>query len=100
MPGQISEYKSGRYVPLFGLISSLTVNAPLCLRSTMDKDYKDLCNGCIRMMAPAMGRIKNRDNDLESSLLVDATNTFVVPFPWNQEVVKISPLKSMMLPRT
>ena len=69
MPGQISEYKSGRYVPLFGLISSLTVNAPLCLRSTMDKDYKDLCNGCIRMMAPAMGRIKNRDNDLESSLV-------------------------------
>ncbi|MBQ7701687.1 MAG: hypothetical protein IJT54_04710 [Candidatus Methanomethylophilaceae archaeon] len=68
VPGGLYRFKSKSYAPLFTLIRSIEEKVPESIMATIDLDYKDLCNGTIRMMAPAMGRIRNRDENLESSL--------------------------------
>lgn len=61
--------RKGRlFTGLFDLVDAMIASSPDFLRYYVREDMRDMSYGRIAVNAPAMGEIRNRDDDLESSL--------------------------------
>ena len=60
-------FKGAPCAPLFELIEIMIRDLPKLYRQYVDLDYKDMVHDNVRVIAPALGRISNRDSNLNAS---------------------------------
>lgn len=65
---KIKANEKHEYAQLFDLIDALKENSHDFINQYQGLDFKDMRNCTIRMVAPALGQVSKRDEDLESSL--------------------------------